>query len=250
MLCILIIWVDDSSADSPSFGGYLLAYIAMLFDSCCSCSWFSGVRLVTARSRQVTVLFLDVIALIFLFIKWLLCKRGHLRTWIEVALCMKLLQFSVNWRVSRAIWMLEIFILNISYNNWGASLYSTTLFLYRIRVFHEGIRRFKIRAGVHVLRMLNLLKHFNQVSLHHLFFIVNTLRILEFLVRWWSGRVILTADRLSSSNYGISFSIFLVDEVFEVLGMLTTHRFLVIQRRRDRRILMNILSGSHCCCLP
>jgi hypothetical protein len=95
---------------------------------------------------------------------------------------MKLLNLPVNYWVSRTIRMLKVFILNISCN-YGGGLHSRALFLYRIRVLHEGIRRFTLRPTVLILRVLNLLKHFNQVSLHLLFFIVNTLRILQFLVR-------------------------------------------------------------------
>lgn len=76
--------------------------------------------------------------------------------------------------------MFEVFILNISRNNLG--LYSTALFLNRVRVFHEGIRGFTLRAVVLVLGVLDFLKHFYQVPLHLLILIITTLRILQFFV--------------------------------------------------------------------
>lgn len=218
----------------------------MLFDSGCPGCRFCGVGLVATGARLVTIFFLNVGAFIFLFMKGFV-KRGDLRTWIKVALSMKLLKFPINYRVSRTIRMFKVFILNISCNYWGG-LHSSALLLYGIWVLHEGIRRFTLWPLI--FRMLNLLKHFNQVSLHLLIFIVSALRILQFLVGWWSRWVILTADWFSSSNYGIGFSIFVIEIAFKVLGVLTTHRFLMMQRRRDRGILMVIMCGSHGSCLP
>jgi len=62
---------------SPTFGRHLLAGIAVLFDSGCSGCGFCGVGLVTAGAGLVTVFFLNVGALIFLFQKGFV-KRGDL----------------------------------------------------------------------------------------------------------------------------------------------------------------------------
>ena len=150
----------------------------MLFDSGYPGCRFCGVGLVAAGARLVTIFFLNVGAFIFLFMKGFV-KRGDLRTWIKVALSMKLLKFPINYRVSRTIRMFKVFILNISRNNRGG-LYSSALLLNGIRMLHEGIRRFTLRPLI--FRVLNLLKHFYQVSLHLLIFIVSALRILQFLV--------------------------------------------------------------------
>jgi hypothetical protein len=102
----------------------------------------------------VTALFFDVGTFIFLLVQGGLVEGAR----VEITWGMKLLDFLVNYWISRTIRVLQIFLLNICSHHRGRL--PCTLLLDWVRVLHQRVWRLTLTSAT-VFRVLDLLKYFN-----------------------------------------------------------------------------------------